>query len=69
MKCSSAALIRHFILIEEEWQQLEYLCDLLAPFYIITTTLSKLDKPAVHQVFNVYDTLFNYIEYSNNKLH
>lgn len=69
VKCSSAASIRHFTLTEEEWRQLEYLCDLLAPFYIMTTTLSKLDGPAVHQVFDVYDTLFDHIEYSNDKLH
>ena len=31
-------------------------------------TLSELDSPTVHQVFNVYDILFEHIEYSSDKL-
>lgn len=64
----SAAPIRHFGLTQDEWRQLEYLCDLLAPFYLMTTTLSKFEGPAVHQVLEVYDTLFDHIEYSSHKL-
>ena len=48
VKSPLAALITHFILLVEEWQQLEYLCDLLALFYIMTATLLKLDGSAVH---------------------
>ena len=64
----STAPIRHFALNQEEWRQLEYLCDLLSPFYLMTATLSELEGPTVHQVFDVYGTLFEHIEYSAGKL-
>ena len=32
------------------------------------TSLSELEEPTVHQVFDVYDTLFDHIEFSMNKL-
>ena len=66
--CPSAASVRHFELTNEEWQQLGYLCDLLSSFYVMTTSLSELEEPTVHQVFDVYDTLFDHIEFSMNKL-
>ena len=65
--CSTAS-IRHFALNQKEWQQLEYLCDLLSPFYLITAILSELEGPTVHQVFDVYNILFKHIEYSAGKL-
>ena len=64
----STALIRHFALNQEEWQQLEYLYNLLSLFYLMTATLSELEGPTVHQVFDVYGTLFEHIEYSAGKL-
>ena len=48
VKSPLTTLITHFTLSVEEWQQLEYLCDLLALFYIMTATLLKLDGSAVH---------------------
>ena len=44
------------------------MCDLLVLFYLIIITLLELKGPSIHQVFDIYNTLFNYIEYSLNKL-
>ena len=51
LRLGSTSPVRHFALTSDEWRQLEYLCDLLSPFYVMTTTLSELDGPAVHQDF------------------
>ena len=34
----------------------------------MTTILSELEGPTIHQIFDVYDTLFKHIEYSAGKL-
>lgn len=68
MESNSAHTIRHFHLTHTEWRQLEYLSELLAPFYTMTMRLSELDGPTVHRLFDIYDTLFDHIEYERGLL-
>jgi hypothetical protein len=45
-----------------EWKHVEYLLELLYEFWLYTTLLSEHRGPTVHQVYDVYNSLFNHIE-------
>lgn len=64
MESDESRPIKHFALDSSEWRQLEYLCDLLSPFYVMTTSVSEQQGPSVHKVFDVYETLFDHLESS-----
>lgn len=60
--------LNHLSLCSTEWQQLEYLSDILAPYYKITLSLSEQQGPSIHQVFGIYETLFDHLEHTENLL-
>ena len=46
-----------------EWKHIDYLIEILYPFYKYTRAISKsADFPTVHQVFDVYNQLFSHLE-------
>ncbi|EAU30716.1 predicted protein [Aspergillus terreus NIH2624] len=51
-----------------EWKQLEYLLELLYPFYIFTSCLSENTGPTVHRVYDIYNDLFDHLDLAINRL-
>ena len=62
MVSNEARPIKHFTLDFSEWRQLEYVCDLLCPFYAMTAFISEMRGPSVHKVFDVYESLFEHLK-------
>lgn len=60
--------LRHLCPTHDEWQQLRYLSDLLAPYHEVTLSLSEQQGPTVHRVFKTYETLFGHLEYARQVL-
>lgn len=52
----------------EEWRQIDYLLCITQPFYKWTTGLSKIKDVTVHNVFRVYNKLFDHLEASIRQL-
>lgn len=52
----------------EEWRQIDYLLSITQPFYKWTTGLSKIKDVTVHNVFRVYNKLFDHLETSIRQL-
>lgn len=60
---------RHeFRLSKAEWWQIDYLLYITEPFYWFTTVLSKTKDITVHNVFRVYNTLFEHFKKSIGQL-
>jgi hypothetical protein len=57
-----------FKLNKEEWRQIDYLLNITHPFYKWTTGLSKIKDVTVHNVFRVYNKLFDHFETSIRQL-
>lgn len=57
-----------FKLNAEQWRQVDYLLYLTQPFYKFTTRLSKTKDVTVHNVFRVYNQLFDHLEASIRQL-
>jgi hypothetical protein len=57
-----------FKLNKEEWRQIDYLLNITHPFYKWTTGLSKIKDVTIHNVFRVYNKLFNYFKTSIRQL-
>lgn len=53
-----------FRLNAEEWRQIDYLLCITQPFYKWTTGLSKVKDVTIHNVFRVYNKLFEHLEKS-----
>jgi hypothetical protein len=51
-----------------EWRQLEYLTELLFPFYLFTSCLSENNGPTVHKVYDIYNNLFDHLNTSIDRL-
>ena len=51
-----------------EWKQLEYLLELLYPFYIFTSCLSENTGPTVHRIYDIYNNLFDHLDLSISRL-
>ncbi|KAJ5318460.1 HAT dimerization [Penicillium atrosanguineum] len=51
-----------------EWRQIDYLLFITEPFYRFTTVLSKTKDMTVHNVFRVYNALFDHFEKSIDRL-
>lgn len=51
-----------------EWRQIDYLLFITEPFYRFTTVLSKTKDVTVHNVFRVYNALFDHFEKSIDRL-
>jgi Domain of unknown function (DUF4413) len=60
--------LSHLQLTMIEWKQLEYLIELLFPFYLFTTCLSENHGPSIHKVFEIYNNLFDHLDTSINRL-
>lgn len=60
--------LRHLCPTHDEWQQLRYLSDLLAPYHEVTLSQSEQQGPTIHRVFEVYETLFEHLEYAKQLL-
>lgn len=59
---------QQFKLDTEEWQQIEYLLCVTQPFYKWTTGLLKIKDVTIHNVFCVYNKLFDHLETSTRQL-
>jgi ribosomal protein S15P/S13E len=57
-----------FKLDQEEWRQVEYLLLITKPFFDFTNVLSKTRDVIVHNVFSIYNRLFNHLDSAEKKL-
>ena len=57
-----------FKLNKDEWRQIDYLLCLTKPFYKFTTVLSKTKDLTIHNVFRVYNRLFDHFDASIRQL-
>lgn len=57
-----------FKLDRDEWRQIDYLLCITQPFYKWTTGLSKTKDVTIHNVFRVYNKLFDHLETSIRQL-
>ena len=53
---------------KEEWSQVEYLIDIIKPFYRYTQVIGATRRPTLHQAFEIYDKLFKHLERASNRL-
>ncbi|KAF7174239.1 hypothetical protein CNMCM6106_008367 [Aspergillus hiratsukae] len=53
-----------FKIDKEEWRQIDYLLCITQPFYKFTTGLSKTKNVTIHNVFRVYNRLFDHLDTS-----
>ena len=51
-----------FKLNAEEWRQVNYLLYITQPFYKFTTRLSQTKDTTVHNIFRVYNQLFDHLD-------
>ena len=58
-----------FKLSKAEWRQIDYLLFITKPFYRFTTVLSQTKDITVHNVFRVYNALFEHFEKSIERAH
>lgn len=65
--CSKYGL-RNLALNPEEWCQIDYLLWIIQPFFQFTTVLSKTKDVTVHNVFSIYNKLFDHLEKSVGQL-
>ena len=49
-------------LTPEEWRHVDYLIDILHPFELFTTGISKSQGPTIYLVFEIYNKLIIYID-------
>ena len=59
--CDSAKL-KLLKLSAEEWKHVEYIIALLYPFFRFTRALLKTKGPTIHQVWAIYNSLFQHLE-------
>ena len=52
----------YLTITSEEWKQVEYLIELTKPFAFFTALIGKSKGPMIHNVFNIYESLFNHLE-------
>jgi hypothetical protein len=57
-----------FKLDQEEWRQVEYLLLITKPFFDFTNVLSKTRDVTVHNIFSIYNRLFNHLDTTEKKL-
>ncbi len=53
-----------FKLDKIEWRHVDYLLQLTKPFFLFTTALCKSKDVTVHNVFSIYNKLFDHLETS-----
>lgn len=57
-----------FQLTANQWKQIDYLLCLLQPFHDFTNAMSKSQTATIHQVFDVYNSLFEHITLTKERL-
>lgn len=57
-----------FRLNDDEWRQIDYLLCLTQPFFEYTTALSQTKDVTVHNIFDIYNELFDHLELSIDRL-
>jgi hypothetical protein len=57
-----------FRLNADEWRQIDYLLCITQPFYKWTTGLSKTKDITIHNIFRIYNLLFDHLERSIRQL-
>lgn len=57
-----------FQLDSDEWRQVDYLLCLTQPFFAYTTALSQTKDVTVHNIFDIYNQLFDHLELSTDRL-
>ena len=60
--------IQQLRLQNKEWKHLQYLITLLAPFFIFINKLSEASGPTIHQVYSIYNGIFNHLEEAMQQL-
>ncbi len=60
--------ISTFALSNVEWKQVGYLVELTFPFYSFTMDLEEENGPSIHKVFDIYNTLYDHLEDSKERL-
>ncbi|OAL68712.1 hypothetical protein A7D00_7370 [Trichophyton violaceum] len=60
--------LSHLRIQVEEWSQLEYLFELLVPFYVVTLGVSKAADPSVNLIYDIYEYLYDHLDASIKKL-
>lgn len=57
-----------FKLNSEEWRQVDYLLCITQPFHRWTTAISKIKDVTIHQIFRIYNKLFDHFDFSISQL-
>jgi hypothetical protein len=57
-----------FKLDTEEWRQVDYLLCITQPFHQWTTAISKIKDVTIHQIFRIYNKLFDHFDFSISQL-
>jgi hypothetical protein len=56
------------ILSSAQWEQIEYLIELTAPFNVMTQHAGISHAPSIHDAFPIYNNLFDHIEFNQDLL-
>lgn len=54
--------LRKYVLLDEEWEKIDELLAILAPFQEATVMLSNEHSPTISRIASVYQVLFNHLE-------
>lgn len=58
----SVPKLRKYVLTDEEWEKINKLLELLAPFQEATVMLSNEHSPTISRIATVYQVLFDHLE-------
>ncbi len=59
---------KHLTLSKNEWDQVNYIIDLLRPFAVFTELIGTTRDPTIHQVFDIYNYLMEHLEIREARL-
>ncbi|KAG0160344.1 hypothetical protein PDIDSM_7871 [Penicillium digitatum] len=57
-----------FLMLNQEWRQVEYLLLLTKPFFDFTMMLSKTKDITAHNIYSIYNKLFSHLDAAEAKL-
>jgi hypothetical protein len=57
-----------FKLTTEEWRQVDYLLCITQPFHQWTTAISMIKDVTMHQIYRIYNKLFDHFDFSIRQL-
>ena len=55
-------------LLDVEWSQIEYIINLTKLFCVFTKMIGQSKQPNIHQVFEIYNKLFDHLDQSSRKI-